>query len=70
MLRLFTIIRIWIYTAVIASSAIVLGFSANFATKFLPDLHRDGSAFSLPQDNTYDSLLQVTLSFILSLRRR
>ncbi|KAF8484294.1 hypothetical protein JB92DRAFT_3029854 [Gautieria morchelliformis] len=46
-MRLFTLIRIWAYMAVIASSTVVLGLSANFASKFLPSLHRDFAIFSL-----------------------
>jgi hypothetical protein len=63
MLSLFTIIRIWVYTAVIASSAIVLGLSGNFAMKFLPDLHRKLALYKRCRRviNIHVFVLQVTL---------
>lgn len=68
MLSLFTIIRVWVYTAVIVSSSIVLGLSGNFATKFLPDLHR-----KFPRYKRYRRtimFLQVTLLYFSSLLQR
>ncbi|KAF8592336.1 hypothetical protein K439DRAFT_1643522 [Ramaria rubella] len=61
MLSLFIRLRIWAYTAIIASSAVVLGLAGNFANKFLPDLHRDFTVFSL----VVPTLTIVLLTLIL-----
>jgi len=62
-MNLFTRIRLWVYIALIVSSAVVLGLTGNFANKFLPSLHRDFGIFSLVVPS-----LTIVLLIILLLR--